>query len=154
LAHANAFVRSTGGGWYRYHPLFAEMLQLKLRNEGPDEIAALHRRAARWCERNGQFDDAVRHAARGGDWQLAPGLAIDALAAGEIMQPVGNPSLAGEFAGMPRGIAWPEPRPYLVSAAIELSAGRPEPAAAALAAAAEVFGRLPAGQQDAARLAA
>jgi ATP/maltotriose-dependent transcriptional regulator MalT len=39
------------------------MLRLQLRREHPDRIAFLHRRAARWCERNGQLTDGVRHAA-------------------------------------------------------------------------------------------
>jgi LuxR family transcriptional regulator, maltose regulon positive regulatory protein len=154
LAHANAFVQPAGGGWYRYHTLFAEMLRLRLRHQSQDVVAALHRRAARWCERNGQLTDAVRHAVKGGDWQLAASMAIEALAIGEIIEPAGSPSLAEEFAGMPGGEDWPGPQPYLVSAAIELSAGRPEPAAAALDAAEEVLGRLPAGRQDAAWLAA
>jgi LuxR family maltose regulon positive regulatory protein len=36
VAHANAFVRPLGGGWYRYHTLLAEVLRLKLRHEYPD----------------------------------------------------------------------------------------------------------------------
>ena len=73
VAHANAFVQPAGCGWYRYHTLFAEVLRLKLRREHPDRMATLHRRAARWHERNGQLTDAVRHAAQAGDWQLAAG---------------------------------------------------------------------------------
>ena len=53
VAHANAFVQPLGCGWYRYHTLFAEVLRLKLRHEYPDRLASLHRRAARWYERNG-----------------------------------------------------------------------------------------------------
>ena len=51
VAHANAFVQPVRCGWYRYHPLLAEVLRLKLRREYPDRMADLHRRAARWCER-------------------------------------------------------------------------------------------------------
>ena len=86
LAHANAFVQPIGGGWYRYHTLFAEMLRLKLRLECPDRIASLHRQAARWYERNGQLTDAVRHAAPAGDWQLAASMVIDGLAISEIIE--------------------------------------------------------------------
>ena len=124
LAHANAFVQPTGGGWYRYHTLFAEVLRLKLRHEHPDRMAALHRRAARWYERNGSLTDAVRHAAQAGDWPLAAGMVIDGLAISEIIEPRGGQSLAAEFAGMPHGRAWTEPQPYLVSAAAALSAGQ------------------------------
>jgi LuxR family maltose regulon positive regulatory protein len=153
LAHANAFVQPIGHGWYRYHTLFAEMLRLTLRLECPDRIAALHRQAARWYERNGRLADAVRHAAKAGDWQLAASMVVDGLAIGEIIEPAESPSLADEFAGMPPGERWPEPQPYLLSAAVALSAGRPGPAAA-LDAAEKILDRLPADQEATARLAA
>ena len=154
LAHANAFVQAIGGGWYRYHTLFAEVLRLKLRLECPSRIVSLHQQAARWYERNGRLTDGVRHAAKAGDWQLAASMVIDGLVIGEIIEPTGSPSLADEFASMPDGAAWPDPQPYLLSAAVALSAGRPESAVAALDAAEKIFGRLSANQQDAARLAA
>ena len=131
VARANAFVQPTGGGWYRYHTLFAEVLRLKLRREYPDRMAALHRRAARWYERNGMLTAAVQHAARAGDWQLAATMVIDALAISEIIEPRGSPSLAGEFRRMPHGEAWPGPQPYLVAAAVQLAAGRNDSSAAA-----------------------
>jgi LuxR family transcriptional regulator, maltose regulon positive regulatory protein len=154
MAYANAFVRPIGGGWYRLHPLFAEMLRGRLRLEYPGQVPALHRRAARWYERDGRLADAVRHAAQAGDWPLAAGMVIDGLAIGEIIEPQGRRPLADEFAAMPVGEAWTGPAPHLVSAAIALSAGQPESAAAALEASEETFVRLPAGPQDAARLAA
>ena len=91
LACANAFVQPIGSGWYRYHTLFAEVLRLTLKREHPDRMAPLHRRAARWYERNGQLTDAVRHAAQAGDWQLAASIVIDGLAIGEIIEPRGRP---------------------------------------------------------------
>jgi len=154
LARANGFVQPAGPGRYRYHPLFAEVLRLKLRCEHPDRVALLHRRAARWYERNGQLADAVRHAARAGDWPLAASMVIDALAIGEIMEPRGSPSLAGEFADMPHGRAWTGPQPHLISAAAALSAGQQDAGTAALEAADAILERLPAGQETAARLAA
>src|SRR5215467_5107352 len=154
LAHANAFVQPIGHGWYRYHTLFAEMLRLTLRLERPDRIAALHRQAARWYERNGQLTEAVRHATEAGDWQLAASIVVDGLAIGEIIEPAQSPALADEFAAMPSGERWPEPQPYLVCAAAALSAGWPEPAAAALGAAERILDRFPADEEAAARLAA
>jgi len=154
LAHANAFVQPIGGGWYRYHTLFAEVLRLKLRHEYPGRMASLHRRAARWHERNGRLTDAVRHAAQAGDWQLAASMVIDGLAIGEIIEPRGGRSLAGEFASMPYGEAWTEPQPYLVLAAVALSAGRPESSIAALDVAEGILEGLSAGQEAASRLAA
>jgi LuxR family transcriptional regulator, maltose regulon positive regulatory protein len=154
LARANAFVQPAGGGWYRYHTLFAEVLRLKLRHEHPGRVAALHRRAARWHERNGSLADAVRHAAEAGDWPLAASMVIDAQAISQIIEPRDSPSLAAQFCRMPPGQAWTEPQPYLVCAAEALSAGRPESSAAALDAAETILGRLPADQQAAGGLAA
>ena len=154
LARANAFVQPVESGWYRVHPLFAEVLRRKLRLEFPDRVPALHQRAAEWYERNGRLTDAVRHAARAVDWPFATRMVIDGLAIGEIIEPRGSRSMADEFAAMPAGEAWAEPHPYLVSAAMALSAGRPESAAAALEVSEKTLDRLPAGQQDAARLAA
>jgi LuxR family transcriptional regulator, maltose regulon positive regulatory protein len=153
LARTNAFVQPTGTGKYRYHPLFAEVLRLKLRRECPDRLAALHRRAARWYERNGPLTEAVRHAISAGDWQLAADLVIDALAISEIIEPRGS-LLASEFSGMPLGGSWTGPQPHLVFAAAELAAGRQESCAAALATAERILECLPADQEAAGRLAA
>ena len=154
LVRTNAFVQPIGSGWYRYHTLFAEMLRLKLRHEHPDRVPVLHRRAARWYERNGLLRDAVRHAARAGDWQLAAGLVIGQLAIGQVIEPRDGPGLAEEFAGMPPDQAWAWPQPHLVAAALALSAGRYETCAAALDAADGLLQRCPADQQAASRLAA
>ena len=154
VARANAFVQPTGSGWYRYHTLLAEVLRLKLRREGPDRVAALHRRAARWYERNDMVTAAAQHATRAGDWQLAASIVIDALAISEVIEPRGIPSLAGEFRRMPRGEAWAGPQPYLVAAAIELAAGRYDSFAAALDAGEGMLAPLPADEQAACRHAA
>ena len=154
VARANAFVQPAGCGWYRYHTLLAEVLRLKLRRECPDRVAALHRRAAQWYERNGKLTAAVQHATRAGDWQLAATMVIDALAISEIIEPRGSTSLAGEFRRMPRGEAWAGPQPYLVAAAVELAAGRYDSSAAALAAGEGMLAPLPAGEDAACRLAA
>ena len=154
MARANAFVQPTGFGWYRYHTLFAEVLRLKLRRECPDRIAAVHRRAARWYERNGRLTAAVQHATQVGDWQLAASIVIDALAISEIIEPRGSPSAAGEFRRMPRGEAWAGPQPYLVAAAVELAAGRYDSSAAALDAGEGMLASLPADEDAACRLAA
>jgi LuxR family maltose regulon positive regulatory protein len=153
VAHANAFVQPIGHGWYRYHTLFAEVMRLKLKHEHPDRIAPLHRRAARWYERNGSLTHAVRHAADAGDWPLAAGIVIDGLAVGDIIEPRGDQSLAAGFLNMPQSLAWTEPAPLLICAAIALSAGQYDTSTAALAAAEDTLGRLPADQEPAARLA-
>jgi len=53
--------------WYRYHHLFADLLQARLRETGPDLVAALLLRASEWCEREGQVVEAVGYAFASGD---------------------------------------------------------------------------------------
>ena len=154
LARTNAFVQPIGCGWYRYHTLFAEMLRLKLRYEHPDRVALLLQRAARWYQRKGMLADAVRQAARAGDWPLAAAMVVDELAIGQLIDPGDGQRLAAEFAGLPSGRAWTEPAPYLVTAALALAAGQYESCAAALDAADGVLDRLPAEQDAAGRLSA
>ncbi len=154
LARANTFVEPIGSGWYRYHPLFAEVLRLKLRLKYPERMPDLHRRAARLCARNGSLSKAVWHAARAGDWQLAASLVIDGLAITEIIEPPRGQSLANEFLGMPDSEVWDAPQPYLVSSAASLASGEHDSCIAALITAEAILERLPAGQEIPARLAA
>ncbi len=60
--------------WYRYHHLFADVLQAYLKAEQPDQVAALHRRASEWYEQHGSAADAVRHALAAEDFARAAGL--------------------------------------------------------------------------------
>ncbi len=153
VARANAFVQPIGYGWYRYHTLFAEVMRLKLKHEHPDWVAPLHQRAARWHARNGPLARAVRHAAEAGDWPLAAGIVIDGLAVSDIIEPRSGQSLAGGFRKMPQSLAWIEPAPLLVCAAIALSDGQYDTSAAALAAAENILGHRPADHEAASRLA-
>ena len=53
--------------WYRYHHLFADVLQAHLHDEEPDIVPELHRRASAWHEQSGEQSEAIRHAMAGGD---------------------------------------------------------------------------------------
>ena len=79
LEQANAFVVSLDGSrsWFRYHQMFAGLLQLELRRAASDEVAALHRTAADWLAEHGYSVEAIRHAQAAGDWGLAAGLLAD-----------------------------------------------------------------------------
>jgi LuxR family transcriptional regulator, maltose regulon positive regulatory protein len=91
LEAANAFVVALdpGRSWFRYHHLFADLLQLQLRRTEPDRVAGLHRAAAGWFAGHGYPVEAVRHAQAAQDWDLAarvladrwPGLYLDGQAA-------------------------------------------------------------------------
>ncbi len=49
--------------WFRYHPLFRQLLQHQLERRYPrDEIVALHQRASRWLAAHDLLEEAVRHA--------------------------------------------------------------------------------------------
>jgi LuxR family transcriptional regulator, maltose regulon positive regulatory protein len=154
VARANAFIQPAGSGRYRYHTLFAEVLRLKLRRDHPDRVTGLHQRAARWYGRNGLLTEAVRHAARAGDWQLAAAMVIDHLAISQVIEPGSGQRLADEFRDLPPGRSWTGPQPYLITAAVALSAGRAESCAAALDAADGLVGQVPADQEAGCQLAA
>jgi LuxR family maltose regulon positive regulatory protein len=79
LEDANAFVVSLDPGrrWFRYHHLFADLLRLELRRALPEEVPALHRRAAEWFTRHGRVAEAIRHTQAAGDWPGAARLLAD-----------------------------------------------------------------------------
>jgi LuxR family maltose regulon positive regulatory protein len=91
LEAANAFVVALdpGRSWFRYHHLFADLLQLELRRAEPGQVAGLHRAAAGWFAGHGYPVEAVRHAQAAQGWGLAarvlaghwPGLYLDGQAA-------------------------------------------------------------------------
>jgi ATP/maltotriose-dependent transcriptional regulator MalT len=57
--------------WYRYHHLFAEVLQARLLDEQPDQIFSLHQRASEWYEHNDSVAEAIRHALTAKDFERA-----------------------------------------------------------------------------------
>ena len=48
--------------WYRYHHLFADVLQARLIDEQADRVPELHRRASIWYEQNDLPAEAIQHA--------------------------------------------------------------------------------------------
>ena len=102
LEQAGAFVVALDADrtWFRYHRLFADLLQLELRRAGPDERAVLHGAAARWLAGHGHPVEAVRQAQAGGDWALAARLLSDHWL-GLYLGGRGA-ALAGLLAGFPR----------------------------------------------------
>jgi LuxR family maltose regulon positive regulatory protein len=79
LEEANAFVVSLDAArsWFRYHHLFADLLQLELRRTAPGEVTALHEAAAGWFAEHGFAVEAIGHAQAAGDWGLAARLLTD-----------------------------------------------------------------------------
>ena len=79
LEETNAFVVALDAArsWFRYHHLFADLLQLELRRTVPDEVTALHQAATSWFAGHGHPVEAVRHAQAAGEWSLASRLLAD-----------------------------------------------------------------------------
>ena len=73
LEKANLFIVSLDDKrhWYRYHHLFAELLQQRLQHSMGDRVSELHKMASRWYEQNGDIDEAVTHAFEAGDYEQA-----------------------------------------------------------------------------------
>jgi LuxR family transcriptional regulator, maltose regulon positive regulatory protein len=63
---------------YRYHELFAKVLQAELRRLEPGLGAELHRRASAWCAEHGDVDRAIGHAIDAHDPKRAGRLLWDA----------------------------------------------------------------------------
>jgi LuxR family transcriptional regulator, maltose regulon positive regulatory protein len=79
LEAAGAFVTSIDARrtWFRYHKLFADLLELELRRTAPAELPALHDAAAGWFAEHGYPVEAIGHAQAAGHWSLAARLLSD-----------------------------------------------------------------------------
>ncbi len=153
LAQANALIQPLGDGWYRYHPLLADVLRLKLRRESPGLERDLHRRAARWLRKNRTPAEAARQAVAGGDWQLAARIAVDELVVDQLMEPPGVQPLAEVLQCIPQDQTWSEPQPLLVTAALRLATTSDDSAGASLAVADQMLDQIPPDEEIPSRLA-
>jgi LuxR family transcriptional regulator, maltose regulon positive regulatory protein len=128
LAAANAFVMPMGErrGWYRYHPLFGELLRYELRREMPAEIGDLHLRAARWYVTQGLPVAAVEQMVMARDWhaaaELIATLGLD-LAARQAWTEFGE-----LVKKLPAEVVRTEPELACVVAAHQLGSGRDDDA--------------------------
>jgi LuxR family maltose regulon positive regulatory protein len=57
--------------WFRYHRLFADLLQVRLHQVYGNQIADLHRKASQWYEQNGLISRAIDHALLAEDFERA-----------------------------------------------------------------------------------
>jgi LuxR family transcriptional regulator, maltose regulon positive regulatory protein len=155
LEQANAFVVSldVGRSWFRYHHLFADLLQLALRRAAPGEVTALHEAAAGWFAEHGFPVEAIGHAQAAQDWGLAarlladnwPGLQLGGQAA----------TVHVILAGFPAEVTAADAELATVAAADELAQGSLEEAERFLGLAARRFegpASVPAGRRGQAHL--
>jgi LuxR family maltose regulon positive regulatory protein len=151
LEDANAFVVSLDPQrtWFRYHHLFADLLQLELRRTQPEEVPLLHQRAAAWFTQHGQFADAVRHLQAAGDWAGAARLLADH--AFSLTLDGQTQTIQALLQAFPPGTDHPELA--LVHATAELVQGRLDEAAAYLAVAGRYIETAPPDRQRRLRVA-
>jgi LuxR family transcriptional regulator, maltose regulon positive regulatory protein len=57
--------------WYRYHPLFSDLLRSQLVRSQPELLSELHRRASSWYVENGDIQAAIDHALQDADLKPA-----------------------------------------------------------------------------------
>lgn len=90
LARSNQFVVAleSGDERLRYHHLFRELLAGELRRRDSNVIRTLNRRAADWCEQNGESETAIEYAFAGGDFEhagrLVTGCALEVYERGRL----------------------------------------------------------------------
>jgi LuxR family transcriptional regulator, maltose regulon positive regulatory protein len=124
-------------GWWRYHPLFADLLRSRLQQEQPGRLPALHRAAAAWCEEHGLAGDAVRHAVAAGDAAWAARL-IEQHADALLLRSEGA-TVQRWLSALPAELASSRPRLLLAQAWMALAGGDVDAAEAPLDAAERVF---------------
>jgi LuxR family maltose regulon positive regulatory protein len=73
LERANLFIVPLDNErcWYRYHQLFADLLRQRLGQTRHEQVPVLHQRASEWYKQHGFFDEAIEHALRGEDFEIA-----------------------------------------------------------------------------------
>jgi LuxR family maltose regulon positive regulatory protein len=152
LERAGAFVVSLdpARSWFRYHRLFADLLQLELRRTEPDEVTALHRTIAQWLAGNGYPMEAVRHAQAAADWGPAARLLSDHWP-DEYFG--GRESILGELlARFPGGAVAADAELTAIRAADEMLRGSLDEAGRDLARAADALASIPADRRGRAQV--
>ena len=68
LSRSNLFLVALDdrGEWYRFHHLFAQLLQVELEHREPGRAPELHRRAYEWHRDHGTAAEAIHHALEAG----------------------------------------------------------------------------------------
>jgi LuxR family maltose regulon positive regulatory protein len=128
LEEANAFVVSLDAArsWFRYHHLFADLLQLQLRHTEPGQVTELHELAAGWLAAHGYPVEAIRHAQAAQDWGLAARLLADHWPGLHLGGQ--DATVHALLTGFPPAASAADPELAAVAAADELAAGSMEAA--------------------------
>jgi LuxR family transcriptional regulator, maltose regulon positive regulatory protein len=147
LEQAGAFVVSLDAhrSWFRYHQLFADLLQLELRRTEPNEQAALHGAAAGWLAEHGHPVEAVRQAQAAQDWGMAARLLSDHWL--DLYLGGRGATLAGLLARFPCRVVAASPELTAVQVAGDLVRGSLEDARRHLAMATSALAAVPADRR-------
>lgn len=92
IEHEGVFLTHLeGADWFRFHPLLARRLRVRLRERDPDLARRLQRRAAEWHARCGMSFEAAELAREGCDWPLLGAILgrrwLDAVLVGRDLPP-------------------------------------------------------------------
>ena len=113
-------------GWWRYHPLFADLLRVRLEQQ-PGRAAQLHRNAAAWFSEHGPVGDAIRHAVAAGDMLWAARL-IEQYFDERFYRHGEGSTVQRWLAALPSELTSSRPRLLLAQARLALLSGRTEEA--------------------------
>ncbi len=102
--------------WYRYHRLFADLLQQRLVNQQPDQVPELHQRASSWLAENGFPLEAIHHALQAGDGQRAAALIESVIAQPATWSTINATMLMAWLDRLPAPILQARPRLRLYQA--------------------------------------
>jgi LuxR family transcriptional regulator, maltose regulon positive regulatory protein len=109
-------------GWWRYHHLFADLLQARLQQTSPDRAAPLHHKAAAWCQRQGLVDETIDHALGAGEAEWAAQL-VEQHARARFQRGEGA-TVDRWLSALPAGLIRARPRLSLAGAIWALIGGR------------------------------
>ena len=110
--------------WYRYHHLFADVLQARLLDERPGQVPDLHRRASAWYEQNGEPSVAIGHALAARDFGQAADLIERAIPAMRITRQ--EATVHGWLKALPDEVVRVRPMLSFAVAGALLTGGEPE----------------------------
>jgi LuxR family transcriptional regulator, maltose regulon positive regulatory protein len=101
--------------WFRYHHLFADALQSRLRQAGYESVQGLHLRASAWYEQQDLLPEAIHHALAGAAFIPAARL-IEQVGLAGFAQPVVQHRLGQWLHALPGEVRQTRPRLSLVEA--------------------------------------
>jgi LuxR family maltose regulon positive regulatory protein len=94
--------------WYRYHSLFADLLNSSLRQaRSVEQIRELHRRAGQWHQEQGLLEEAVKHTLAAQDFEQAVSILEQNLLA--ILYHSGAPTFLGWIEQLPEALVQQHP---------------------------------------------